>query len=51
MSGANGAMEPKGGTPNIATRSVAKGNALYPAMSAMRTANEPYGSFCKEIIN
>jgi hypothetical protein len=36
MSGANGAMKPKGGTPDIATRSVAKGNALYPAMRKLQ---------------
>ena len=40
MSGANGAMEPKGGTPNIATRSVAKGNALYPAMLLRASADK-----------
>lgn len=40
MSGANGVMEPKGGTPNIATRSVAKGNALYPAMLLRASAGK-----------
>lgn len=48
---ANEAMKPKGGTPDIATRrhGIAvskhgndrpKGNALYPAMSAMRKPQE-----------
>ena len=40
MSGANGVMKPKGGTPNIATRSVAKGNALYPAMLLLASAGK-----------